>query len=70
MRLYILPKLNYVDIYLNIPGDYVSFGLDTLRDLNLTPEQLQKGEGAPVLVQLAHLKSYEHMGIGVARSVF
>ena len=50
-----------------LTGDYVSFGLNTLRNPNLTPEQLEKGDGEQVLVQLAHLKSYEHMGIAVAR---
>ena len=50
-----------------MPGDYVSFRIDTSRDPSLSTEQQDKGEGAPVLVQLAHLKSYEHMGIGTAR---
>ena len=61
---------NCEDKRLCISGDHIDFGLNTKRDLNLTPEQQQKGEGSLVLVQLAHLKSYEHMGIGVARSAY
>jgi hypothetical protein len=66
-------KLLQTHLLGNVPilpsaGDHVSFGLDTLRNPNLTLEQLDKGEGEQVLVQLAHLKSYEHMGVAVARS--
>ena len=45
----------------------MSFSINTRRDLTLSPEQQAKGEGPPVLVQLGILRSYEHMGIGVAR---
>ena len=51
------------------PGDFVSFSIDTSRNLTLSPEQQAEGEGPPVLVQLGFLSSYEHMGIGVARCV-
>ena len=45
----------------------MSFSINTRRDLTLSPEQQAKGEGPSVLVQLGILRSYEHMGIGVAR---
>ena len=45
----------------------MSFNINTNRDLSLSLEQQAKGEGPPVLVQLGFLRSYEHMGIGVAR---
>ena len=45
----------------------MSFSINTRRDLTLSLEQQAKGEGPPVLVQLGILRSYEHMGIGVAR---
>ena len=48
-------------------GDHISFQIDSQRDLSLTPAQMDNGSGGQVLVQVGHLKSYEHMGVAVAR---
>jgi hypothetical protein len=57
-----LPNLN-----VQLPGDWVTFGIDTVRDRTLTPSQQEKGDGDMVTVQLGYLRSYEHMGIGIIR---